>query len=292
MLAGQPVAALGLPFVQSPRVSFRIVRTMTSSPDTASVAIYGLDPIRRAAMQSIWTGFGAAPLTIATGYDAVTIPVFFGDVRSLSSSLEGADYVTTATADDAGDAIEDAAIPPELISTAELSASVMVTIALACFNSFRAYVPPAKPPLIPIVPSPSVGAALATMTPQAQTLTYASVRVGKARDLLDEAARIVGCRWWIRDSQLFFGKRGVPTSAAPIALPRSHWLSVPSEEANGTIRVTAFLEPQLLPGALVSLIGRTAPGVPELCRVEAGEYSGDTDAGVPFSASLVLRRTT
>ena len=289
-LAGQPIEALGLPLVPSPRVSFRVTRTMTSTPDSASVAIYGLDLPRRQAMQTIWTELGRAELSVGSGYSGVTINLFRGDVRSLSSQLDGTDYVTHATADDAGDAITDAAIPPGFMSTAGVAAPKMVEIALACINSPAAYVPPAGPPLIPITPHPSVAAAIATMNPAALTLFYTSVRIGKARDLLDEAARIIGCRWFIRDSQLYFAKRKLPTDGLAIVLPRTHWLAEPAEDAGGTIKVATFLDPNLSPGRQCVLVGRVAPGIPEPCRIEAGEYTGDTYSGAPFRADLVVRR--
>lgn len=290
ILAGQPVEAIGLPLVPAPRVSFRVTRTMNSTPDSGTVAIYGLDLPRRAAMQAIWTELGAAQLRISSGYSGVAINLFDGDVRSLSSKLEGSDYVTHATADDGGDAITDAAIPAQFTSTAGVSAPTMIAIALSCINSPAAYVPPAAPPLIPITPHPSVAAAIATMSPAALTLFYASVRVGKARDLLDEAARIVGARWFIRDSQLHMVKRKLPTDGLVIVLPRTHWLTEPAEDAGGTIKVATFLDPNLKPGRQVSLVGRVAPGVPEPYRIEAGEYTGDTHGGEPFRADLVLRR--
>lgn len=290
MLAGQPIESLGLPGLPSPRVSFRVARTMTSTPDSASVAIYGLDIPRRQAMQAIWTELGRAELTLGSGYSGVAINLFRGDVRSLSSMLEGAETVTHATADDAGDAITDAAIPPQYTSTAGTSAPTMISIALECINSPAAYVPPAGPPLIPITPHPSVAAAIATMNPAALTLFYTSVRIGKARDLLDEAARIVGCRWFIRDSQLYFAKRKLPTDGLAIVLPRTHWLAEPAEDAGGTIKLATFLDPNLAPGRQCVLVGRVAPGVPEPYRIETGEYTGDTHSGSPFRADLVLRR--
>lgn len=290
ILAGQPIEALGIPLVPAPRVAFRVVRTMTSTPDSASVAVYGLDIPRRQAMQTIWSEIGAAQLRVSSGYSGVAINLFAGDVRSLSSKLEGSDYVTRATADDGGDAITDAAIPPGFTSTAGVAAPKMIEIALACINSPAAYVPPAAPPLIPITPHPSVAAAIATMTPEASTLFYTSVRVGKARDLLDEAARIIGARWWIRDSQLYMAKRKLPTDGLSIVLPRTHWLSEPAEDAGGTVKVATFLDPNLAPGRQCVLVGRVAPGVPEPYRIEAGEYTGDTESGEPFRADLVLRR--
>lgn len=290
ILAGQPVESLGLPLVPSARVSFRVARTMTSTPDSAEVAIYGLDLPRRAAMQAIWTELGAAQLRVSSGYMGVAINLFAGDVRSLSSKLEGADYVTHATADDGGDAITDAAIPAQFSSTAGVDAPTMITIALACINSPAAYVPPAAPPLIPITPHPSVAAAIATMNPAALTLFYTSVRIGKARDLLDEAARIIGARWWIRDSQLYMAKRKLPTDGLAIVLPRTHWLSEPAEDAGGMVKVATFLDPNLVPGRQCVLVGRVAPGVPEPYRIEAGEYTGDTHGSEPFRADLVLRR--
>lgn len=291
-IAGQPVSSVQTMLFAAPRVAFRVTRSMTSTPDTGSVAVYGLAPERRTAMQAIWTELGTAGLTLASGYDGITLRLFSGDVRTLQASVyENAEFVTRATADDAGDALTDAVVPPGLASTAGVSVSEMIQLAIACINAPAAYVPPAHPPEVPLVAHPSVAAVIANANPAALTLFYTSVSVGKARDLLNEAARILGVRWWIRESLLYMTRRQLPIDGLAVALPRSHWLSEPSEDGLGTIRVSTFLDPNLAPGRQVALVGRIANDTSvEMMRIEAGEYTGDTDSGAPFRADLVLRR--
>ena len=282
IVAGQPVAALNLPGVQAPRVAFRVVRTMTPTPDNGTVTVWGLDQSRRVAMQQIWSELGRATLEIATGYDNVIKRLFLGDVRSLRASVvERPEIMTIASADDGGDAITDATIPSGLSSTAAISAKQMIDLALAVMNAAAT---------TPIVASPSVAAALAAVRPEATTLFYTAVSVGKATDLLNEAARTLGVRWWIRDAQLFMVARRAPVDGFAIVLPRTHWLSEPDEDGAGLVRVATFLDPNLVPGRQVVLVGRDVPGVQEPFRIEAAEYSGDTRGGAPFRADLVLRR--
>lgn len=287
-LAGQTATSLGMiPGGVDPRIVFRVKRTLTSTPDTAEVGIYGLAPERRTAMQALFGETGRSVLTIAAGFEGVTIPVFRGDVRKMrATDRDGGDFVTRAWADDAGDAIAEARIPAALSSTAGLTAQQMIDVALACFAAPQGTFPGAV-----IAPDASVGQAIATATPGATTTFYASVQVGKARDLLDEAARTLGVRWWIRDNQLFMARRGLPVGApalASVLLP-DHLLEEPSDDGSGLTRIVAMFDPNIQPGLQVNLVGRVAPGVTETFRAEACEYAGDVESSAPWSVTIDAR---
>lgn len=286
-IAGQAITALGLPGVVSPRVAFRVRRTMTPTPDTADVSVYGLSPERRLAIQSLWSELGRAKVLIASGYEGITAQLFAGDARSLRASVRaGADFATICTADDAGDALADTTIT---LSTAGLTVQNMIDLALAALARGTGPVAGGTPGEV-VVAHPSVAATIATATPGSTTLFYSAVSIGKATDLLHEAARILGCRWWIRDSQLFMARRGVPTDGLAILLPRSHWLDEPTEDGKGLVRVSTLLDPNIVPGRQLQLVGRLALADVETFRVETCEYSGDTDSGAPFRVDCEARR--
>lgn len=274
-----PRAWQGTVSLESLRVAFRVRRSMSSTPDTCDVAISNVAPERRTAMAALFAELGRAPLTLQIGYDNVLAQVFAGDVRTMRTSVLEDDTVTSITADDSGDAIEQTTIN---VSTLGLTAQNMIDVALAAMAG--------PPTFSPIVAHPSVAAALATATPAATLATYTMVSIGKATDLLDEAARILGARWWIRDFQLFMAVRGVPTDGLAIVLPPTHLLDEPSNDGGGVVHALTFADPNLTPGRQVLLAdadGRVSP-----CRVEAVELSGDTHGDAPWSAALDLRRIT
>jgi hypothetical protein len=279
-IAGFPVTSLGIPGVVDARIAFRVRRSLSSTPDSAQVTVWGLDPTQRLAMQTVWSELGKAKLLIASGYDGVTAQLFAGDVRTLKASVRiGPEWATTVTGDDGGDALADATIT---VSTAGLNAQNMIDLALAALTL--------ADPVSPIVAHPSVAATIASATPGSTTLFYGSVSVGKAKDLLDEAARTLGARWWIRDGQLFMLRRRAPVPGPAILLPRTHWLDEPSEDGNGLISVSTYLDPNITPGCQIMLVGRTALADREACRVEACEYTGDNDSASPFRCDLEARR--
>lgn len=280
------------------RMVGRVRRTMTPQPDTAEIAIENIAPERRKAIETLFGELGSAKLAIQVGYDGLVLHLFAGDVRAplRANVLEGASIVTRVTADDGGDTLTDATFA-ELAAltgttasgttTSGLTADDMITLALSCFATKNAAKRPVPDP--PIVRHPSVDAAVASSV--AAYSLFNVVSISKASDLLNEAARILGVRWWIRDHQLFMAKRGAPTDPLAALLPRTHWLSEPSEDGNGILRVSTFLDPTITPGRQVVLIGRTDPFTKEVYRADECEYAFDTEGG-PWSLGLALRRVT
>lgn len=271
---------------QGPRIVFSIARTMTPEPDTATVSVYGLARARRKAIEALYAETGRLAAEIKVGYDRVALDMFSGDVRELRGNARtGGDRPLQFTADDAGDALSEVLLPG--LSSIGLTPEQMIDAALAAF---------AAPPNTPtsaggtlIVKHPSVAAAIAGTT--SAPSFYNVVAIGRARDLIDEAARILGVRWWIRDGQLFMARRGLPTDGLAVQLPPDRWLTEPSEDGDGLIRVATLLDPQLVPGRQVRILGWPFTGQTSVARIEQGTYAGDTEQPSPFSAALVCRRS-
>lgn len=257
------------------RVVFRVRRTLTSAPDSAQVQLYNLSEERRAVMSGLFHRTGKARLSIASGYDGVVSDLFAGDVRKLrAGDLRGSDVVTTIDADDGGDALANARLRG--LSTSGLTADNMISAALAALAQEGEVV----------TRHPSVASVVASTVSSRSYFTVVSI--GKATDLLDEAARILGARWWVRDGLLFMAQRGLPTDGVAVVLPRTHWLSEPTEDGKGLVHVPTFLDPLITPGRQVALQGRASAASVENFRCEAVEYRGDTEGG-PWAADCTLR---
>lgn len=276
-LGGHVIASLGLPLVHGLHVAFRVKRTIASSPDSAEVALTGLDPDRVASVRSVFASTGRTKLTIASGYDGATVPLFAGDVRRMDETGT-TDRTLIVSADDAGDALANATVQA---STAGWTPQNMIDVALAAFAR--------ADPGFPIIPDQSVATTIASANPVAVTAFYASVSVGNAKDLLDEAARLLQCRWWIRDGRLFMARRNLPTDGLAIALPETHWLDPPADDGSGLIRGATFCDPNLVPGRQIALIREDVRGI-VYARAESTMHSGDMESSEPWSCAYEARR--
>lgn len=269
------------------RVQFRVERSLTQTPDSAQITIWNLSPERRTAISSAFSELGVSAVQLSLGFDGIIRPFFRGDMRQIADDqASGGDSAFVIEADDGGESIEDVTVR---LSTRGMTPSIMVDVALAFIAQGGAV---ARVPPLPgrvIVKDPSVNAFLAA-TPQAAQI-YTAVSIGKASDLITQAARIAGCRWWIRDDTLFFGKLGLPTTPQlATVLDTNSILGRPSIDGSGLIRVSAILNPNIVPGGQIALRDRVAPGSIENFRVEHGLYEGDTEGDTPWSVQVTGRR--
>lgn len=245
------------------RMTFSVQRTMTPTPDNASVSIYNLDPDRAERFGADFASQGYGSVTIRAGYGLRLAGLFTGDLRTLrTSSQEGPDLVTSLTADDGGDALAEV-IFPIATGTLGLTSSQMVDGALAAMNAKL------RPGEKPWTKHASVGLVLAQSDTRATT-PYSYVPVGKVTDLLDAAARRCNCRWWARDKQIFFGFRGQADASRPaVVVDERNLTGSVGTEGSGLMTFPLLLDTNILPGGQVAYKR-------QLLRVEAVNYQGDT----------------
>jgi hypothetical protein len=264
------------------RIAFNVQRSLNSSPDTATVAVYGLAPERTAAMQSLFDELGTSQVTLSTGYDGVPVRTFSGSVRRMRGRVRrGADLSMEVDADDGGEALRDVTLSGSTgaLSSAGMTAGVMITVALAAMANAGH----------PIQQHPSVAVALASATPASTASIFGAVSIGSVRALIDQAARVLGVRWWLNDGFLYMARRNLPTDPIAVRLPRTHWLSEFAQDGSGLSRLSTLLDPNIVPGRLLQ-IETDIPRVFADYRCEALGARGDTRSG-PWTADLVLRRT-
>lgn len=233
-------------------IGFSISRTMSASPDTARVEIVNLDPVRASAMGAALMATGRATLEVSAGYDDTSARIFRGDVRRMDTSRrQGADLITTITADDGGDAIADV---PIRVTNAGMTAAQMIDVAAAAMG-------------VALHPSAAEIVARADTGTQGP---YTAVMVGRASELLDAACRRLRCRWWLRDGQVHLSSLGrVAASRPAVLLTPQVLVSEPSLVGAGLVSFAALLDPNHVPGSQVSYEGRAF-------RVEGVVHSGQT----------------
>lgn len=243
-------------------ISFNIQRSLSTTPDSCTVSIGNILPVTANAMLATFSALGPESRTIMSvrgGYGLVSTGLFIGDVRTfVSSRRDGPDLWTDVTADDGGYAYSEVAVPPELRSTAGLTAQNMVDIAAT---------------LMQLIPAPSVAAAIAAGDPSVQG-PYTCVTIGKAHELLDAAARRLYCRWWIRDGQIHFSRLGIPTTNRPaIVANAQNVVGSVSFGGSGTITLPMLFDPNLVPDSQVQFERA-------MFRIETVQHTGSTRGGL------------
>lgn len=258
-------------------VKFRIQRTTQAVPDTCAVEIEGIALERRLAMGALFSTVGSTEAIVLGGYDGVQAGMFRGTLREFRSTVRsGAATKTTFRADDGGDAIADANLPSKVKSTIGLTPQNAIDLAVAALSAYETLAGRA-----PIVAHPSVAAIVAASDPS-RTTPYTAVHVGSAKDLLDKTCRRIRARWWIRDGQLFLGRRGFVDASRPAVLVTPQTLiAEPAIEGSGLQTLQVFFDPNIVPGSQVVYLGSHL-------RVEAVVHQGRT-RGEVWSSTITGR---
>lgn len=256
-----------------------ITRTLEPEPDSCEISIEGLDPTKARIMGQIFRELPTLPTNIVNvqlGYDAIPQNAFTGRMESfLDAQRSGPSIWTHITAGDGADAFDTNKLVPA-VSTAGLTAENMIDVALAV--------------LTPIVRGPSVPLVIAGATPIAQG-PFSASGVRTATDLLDEAARMLRCRWWIRDGMLHLARNGLPSPEPAIIIapdqPGPRFPGVPLVESvtfggGGLMQCATFLDPGIVPGRAISYQGGQF-------RVEHVVHSLETRSPAPWVSRIVGR---
>mgnify|MGYP007022319198 CR=1 FL=1 len=256
-----------------------IERTLEPEPDRCDLAIEGLDPIKARTIGAVFRELPTSPTNIVQvqlGYDAIPQNAFVGRMESYpDSTRKGPTFWTYATAGDGADAYDTDKLVPA-VSTAGLTAENMIDVALAVLPTIQR--------------SPTVSAVIAGAAPLAQG-PFSASGVRTATDLLDEAARLLRCRWFIRDSLLHLVRNGLPTPEPAIIIapdqPGPRFPGVPLVEpvafgGGGLMQCVTFLDPGIVPGRQVSYQGGRF-------RVEHVVHSLETRSPAPWVSRIVGR---
>lgn len=219
-------------------IDFQVERSITSTPDSCRVSICGLDPVRAQAMGALFQATGTSKLSMRFGYDGVLGGLFVGDVRRfVSQRRSGTDVWTDAEADDGGQSYDSVVVR---ISNVGMTAQQMIELAALYMG---------------LTVSPQAYQVIASSDATKQG-PYTAVMTAAAHDLLDAAARRLGCRWWVRDTQIFLASFGQPDTTRPaiVVFPDTLVGDV-ATGGSGEMSFPVMLDPNIVPGGQVSYQG-------------------------------------
>jgi hypothetical protein len=263
------------------RVTFRVEKTLTSDANKAEIQVFNLDPKRLKLATAQVQNLGRYPIGISTGYDRSVGVLFTGQVRKMEAGKwVGQDRISVFTCDDGGEAIEETVMPP--LSVPASTARAMVTAALGAFALYKQ---------ITIIPHSSVEETYAASGPLAD-MPFTLAHVGKASDLLTQAARRLGARWWIDNGQLYMAKLGLPTDRTGLRLGKDVLLADPEELGNGFHKFVTFCDPNIAPGMQMFVDPPMRAGVPTatgpgIYRVSKCIHTGDTHGSSPWACEII-----
>lgn len=250
------------------RVSFDVSRSINLTPDACRVQVWNLAEARRLAMGALFASSGTAPLVLAAGYDGMNVGMFMGDVRRLQTSKRsGPDIITVADADDGGQALDKdlvaLSLPAGMPSSTFWTVQQAVELAMAVAG---------------LAPGPSTVAALAGHV----SAPHAFVGLSTVQTLLEQAARTLQVRFFMRDGLLHcVGRTIPPDKGLAVIVSPDHLMSDIEVDGSGVTYWTQMLDPNIVPGRWVNCLGVEY-------EVQSTVQRGDTHAG-PWSVRVSAR---
>lgn len=244
------------------RVNFRIEKSLKPEPNKCECSIYNLSKKHRAQIEEMRPKKGDArgiPLLIEAGHKSTGAgQVWLGDLRTVSSSHDGADWITKIETGD-GEAAK--------------SSSVHVS-----------YGPGTSPDIALRAIVKALGidegnaAAAAVKLRQAGGAALFPRRLvlsGSAATQLDRFCNSAGLEWSIQDSAVQILDRGKTLSSRAVVLKGKLILESPSVDPKGVLSFKTFIQPDLKCGSLLVIDAPTASGN---YRVTKTALDGDTHA--------------
>jgi len=234
------------------RVAFRIERTSQKEPNPGEVTIWNLAKDSRTLIES-----AKLPLALSVGYSGFLFQIYSGDLTYAASQKQGVDWVTKIQLGDGAKQFKSARINTSLAAATPLSAAIQAASAA-----------------LAVLPG-NIGTHLSNIRPGApQAFPKGIVLSGKAEEVLDKLLKSAGYEWSIQDGQL---QVLAPTEPAPGAMAQlsadSGLVGAPERSDKGAVKGRCLIQPDILPGRLVSIVSFTVTGV---FKVERVVFSGDS----------------
>jgi len=259
------------------RCKFKVEKTLKPDPNKVLIEVFNLSREHRGALAELAPGkkikigkrtkgqavtkpqVGRVPVRLEVGYELTgTEQIFFGDLRTVDSEIDGPDWVTAIASGDGERAYRTARVnqafgPKVPVSTA-LTAAVK---ALGLGNG-------------------NLSAVLSTLKLQGQAslFTRGIVLSGPASRVLTDLCRSADLEWSIQDGAIQlvdFGK--VLAGRSVLLKPGTGLIGSPNVSADGVCNFKSLIVPGLRCGGVVVL---ESEGVKGNFRIEKLAYDGDT----------------
>jgi len=235
-------------------VAFHVERSLKPEPNTAELQVWNLNPDNRLALEEL----GKVPVQIDAGYEEQTALIYLGTMRTVFTTRNGPDLVTSIQSGDGEKEYEQSRINVALsagVSNSDAFKQVAKALGVSLGN----------------LESAEVAGRLATspaLFPQGTVLS------GQVSQVVTELALSVGLEWSIQNGalQLLPLAQSIAGSAVYLS-PETGLVGSPSVDSEGILTAQALLIPDLFPGRVIDLESENLSGT---FRVEKAAYTGDT----------------
>jgi hypothetical protein len=247
------------------RVTFGIEKSDNRDPNRATVEIFNLSETSRKVLE-IGTELaekaraaGAIydwPLIIEAGYVTTKSQVFSGEILRADSRIEGVDWITTIEAEDGGNKYRSTRISQSFGKGTPLSA-VLNSLALALRVGI------------------GNSAAHFALSPRGLVVFQNGVALnGQVSKLLDKYITSAGYTWSIQDGNLqVLGPDETLLDSIVALSALTGLVGSPDKSEKGIIKVRSLLQPQIMPGRLVTMLSKSINGGYKATKVN---HYGDT----------------
>lgn len=246
-------------------ITFKVTRTLAAHPGTCEITLYNLSEAHRRELRPNAFGRLRAFCQLDAGYEGTRSMLFRGDTRRIEHKRDGTEWVTVVTAGDGEHAIRNARV---VASFARETTFATVVRALA--------------------QQMGVGEGnFASVTDAlGATVRAGTVLHGQAAQELHRICAAAGLEFSVQDGALQILRRGQALDRVGVLLsPETGLLGSPERCGYKRIKLSALLQPDLVPGRKVRVESSTATGD---YRIVQAEYAGDT-RGEDWTADLVCR---
>ncbi len=269
-------------------MSFSVVKTTKPEPNTCELRLYNLSADARGGLESTplvstskklgkgdvstsTTGkklqHKGIPVRISAGYEEADSVIWQGDLRTVESKHDGADWVTELGSGDGEQAFQRSRVNLSFGRGTPI-ATVIKAVASAIgvgLGNLPAYL------------------ARLTLSPAASQLTKQGIALsGAASDQLTSLTHSVGLEWSIQGGVLQFSERGLPTLGKAVLIsPDSGMVGEPSIDNEGVMTVQMLMIPNIVPASVIVVASARINGN---YRIEKVTYEGDT-SGQPWYAT-------
>jgi len=239
-------------------VAFHVERSLKPEPNTAELQIWNLNPSNRLQLEEIKSLSGGVPVQIDAGYEGQTAMLYLGTMRTVYTTRDGPDLVTSIQSGDGEKEYQQARINVSIAkgtSNVDVFKQVSKALGVGEGNLSLPYV------TLKLSSFPA-------LFPQGGVLS------GQVSQVITELAGSVGFEWSIQNGALqLLPLRQALTGTAVSLTPETGLVGSPSVDNEGILSAQALLIPDLFPGRIVEVESEWLTGS---FRVIKAAYTGDT----------------
>lgn len=259
--------------VERHRCAFRVEKTSKPEPNKANLQVWNLSRVQRAAIEELSPQEGetrGVPILIEAGYkETGAAQIYLGDLTTVYSKREGADYITTIESGDGQSAKQSSinqSFGPQ--TTADTALRAIVKALGVGEGNVAAIAAKLR----------STGRA---MLPQRAVLS------GSAYEHMTNFARSAGLEWSIQDGAIQIVDRGKALAGFATKLSsRSGLIGTPTIDPKGVLSCQMLMQPQVKVGSILVLDSTTIEGQ---YKIERATWEGDTFGG-PWYITVEAKR--